>query len=87
MAVMASRLASGTRQKLKKTAAEPSEKDLLEEEMAVAAVGAKHTEQQLLRASRLGLMAFWAHQDCSVSCRTSWCFFESAVPICCNSLQ
>lgn len=57
MAVMAGRLAAGTRERLKKASEEPSEKDLLKEEMAVAAMGASHTEQQLLRASRLGLNA------------------------------
>lgn len=64
MAVKASKLVSETRQRLNKTVAEPSEQDLLEEEMAVAAMGAKHTEHQLLRASRLCLVTSRAHQDC-----------------------
>lgn len=53
MVVLAGRLASETRQRRNKATAEPSEVDLLEEKMAVAAMGAKHTEQQLLQASRL----------------------------------
>lgn len=61
MAVMAGRLASGTRQRLEEAVAEPSKRNSLEQEMAVAAMGAKHTEQQLLRASRLGLVASRAH--------------------------
>eukprot|EP00903_Cladosiphon_okamuranus_P014008 g13027.t1 len=58
MAVKASRLAAETRQRLKKATEEPSEQDRLQEEMAVAAMGASHTEQQLLRASRLDLTAW-----------------------------
>ncbi len=60
MVVMAGRLASETRQRRNKTTAEPSEVDILEEKMAVAAMGAKHTEQQLLQASRLGVLTFHA---------------------------
>eukprot|EP00752_Nemacystus_decipiens_P011903 g10554.t1 len=52
MAIKAGRLANETRQRLKKSADEPSEQQLLEEKMAVAEMGAKHTEQHLLRASR-----------------------------------
>ena len=58
MAIKVSKLASHARQKLTKATEEPSEQELLEEEMAVAAMGAKHTEQQLLRASRLGFESF-----------------------------
>lgn len=56
MAVMASKLTSQTRDKLGKVTSEPSDQDRRAEEMAVAAMGAKHTEQQLLRASRLGAL-------------------------------
>ncbi|CAM9804273.1 unnamed protein product, partial [Scytosiphon promiscuus] len=52
MAVMASKLTSHTRNRLTKAASEPSEQDRVAEKMAVAAVGARHTEQQLLRANR-----------------------------------
>ncbi|CAM9783784.1 unnamed protein product, partial [Hapterophycus canaliculatus] len=52
MAVMANRLTSQTRLRLSTSGSEPSEQDRMAEEMAVAAIGAKHTEQQLLRASR-----------------------------------
>lgn len=71
MAIKASRLASDTRQRLKEAAEEPSEQELMEQEMAVAAMGAKHTEQQLLRASRSGLMASRAHQDYFM-CHQNW---------------
>ncbi|CAN0482240.1 unnamed protein product [Ectocarpus sp. 12 AP-2014] len=52
MVVTAGRLASEPRQRPEKAAAQPSEQETLETERAVAAMGAKHTEQQLLRASR-----------------------------------
>ncbi|CAB1121601.1 unnamed protein product [Ectocarpus sp. CCAP 1310/34] len=52
MVVTAGRLASEPRQRPEKAVAQPSEQETLEKERAVAAMGAKHTEQQLLRASR-----------------------------------
>ncbi|CAM9351426.1 unnamed protein product [Ectocarpus fasciculatus] len=52
MVVTAGRLASEPRQRPENAVAQPSEQETLETERAVAAMGAKHTEQQLLRASR-----------------------------------
>lgn len=59
MAVMANKLTSKTRDRLPKTESEPSEQDRVAEDMAVAAMGAKHTEQQLLRASRSDTVTFF----------------------------
>lgn len=57
---MTNKLASETRQRLaaKPPPEERSEHDLMKEEMAVAAMGAKHTETQLLRANRFVLLTF-----------------------------
>lgn len=67
MAIKAGRLAAKTRQTVTKAAEDSSERDRLKEEMAVVAMGASHTEQQLLRASRLGVvhdMTSRAGQSC-----------------------
>lgn len=57
LVVTTNKLASETRQRLAaKPPEEPSENDLIKEEMAVAAMGAKHTETQLLRANRFVLL-------------------------------
>ena len=63
MIVMASRLASETRQRRTKAIEQPSEVDLLQEKMAVAAMGAKHTEQQLLQASRSSALTSQSFYD------------------------
>lgn len=63
MIVMASRLASETRQRRTKAVEQPSEVDVLQEKMAVAAMGAKHTEQQLLQASRSSALTSQSFYD------------------------
>lgn len=52
MAVLANRVAAGTRQALKKHGEGPPDSQAMEQKIAAAALGAEQTEKQLLRANR-----------------------------------